>query len=609
MRSEKLYEALTDVDDVLVNEAGEAPARQRKKKPLRLRWIGAIAAMLVLVLLATIVLRPGNETITACALEKPVYPACAPYPLISENNNNIDEDAFREAMEALAKDAKKRAEARKNYSTQALDSYLCAAIPAYLGGRNGENVACSPINLYLSLAMLAETTDDESRGQILSLLGVENMDSLRKIANSIFLANYINDGVNKSLLAAALWLRDDMDYNAETVKRLAEVYYAASYRGTMGSEDYDKLLREWLNEQTDNLLEGLTDGISLDPETVLALTTTVDFAAKWYEEFQPERTIDGTFHAPNGEEPCRMMRQSETGTYCWGKQFGATSLPLANGGKMRFLLPDEGVSPEALLRDSEAIRYLLSSGYGSWENSKQLIVHLSLPKFDVSSQLELTDALKGLGVQDVFDPAQADFSPLTKRDGVYLSEATHGTRVVVDEEGVTAASFTVLIGAGAAEPPDEEIEFTLDRPFLFAIYGADGLPLFVGIVNHPTGGAADGGKRSNEAIKPQPLPTAGTKAEAETEAQEERLEYEDLCNLRSAYGEALNALLTGTGDTSSLYQIHQKEPGWGTDASGLPDELADAAEALSQYTDGRFSLTVTVDENGNAKYTLNHVAD
>ncbi len=29
-------------------------------------------------------------------------------------------------------------------------------------------------------------------------------------------------------------------------------------------------------------------------------------------------------------------------------------------------------------------------------------------------------------------------------------------------------------------PPEEEVDFTLDRPFLFVITGEDGLPLFVG---------------------------------------------------------------------------------------------------------------------------------
>ncbi len=33
--------------------------------------------------------------------------------------------------------------------------------------------------------------------------------------------------------------------------------------------------------------------------------------------------------------------------------------------------------------------------------------------------------------------------------------------------------------------PDEIVNFTLDRPFLFAITGDDGPPLFAGVVNEP----------------------------------------------------------------------------------------------------------------------------
>ena len=48
--------------------------------------------------------------------------------------------------------------------------------------------------------------------------------------------------------------------------------------------------------------------------------------------------------------------------------------------------------------------------------------------------------------------------------------------------GVTAAAYTVMAEAGATLPPDEEVDFVLDRPFLLAITGADGAPLFAGVV-------------------------------------------------------------------------------------------------------------------------------
>ena len=68
---------------------------------------------------------------------------------------------------------------------------------------------------------------------------------------------------------------------------------------------------------------------------------------------------------------------------------------------------------------------------------------------------------------------------------IFLAQASHAARVVIDEEGCTAAAFTVLPAPGNAMPPDEEVDFVLDRPFLFCITGESGLPLFVGIVNYP----------------------------------------------------------------------------------------------------------------------------
>ena len=64
--------------------------------------------------------------------------------------------------------------------------------------------------------------------------------------------------------------------------------------------------------------------------------------------------------------------------------------------------------------------------------------------------------------------------------------ANHAARVVIDEEGCTAAAFTVVAPGGSAAPEDE-VDFVLDRPFLFCITGDSGLPLFVGIVNNPAG--------------------------------------------------------------------------------------------------------------------------
>ena len=71
------------------------------------------------------------------------------------------------------------------------------------------------------------------------------------------------------------------------------------------------------------------------------------------------------------------------------------------------------------------------------------------------------------------------------RNDIFLAKAQHDSRVAIDEEGVTAAAYTVMMTAGAGMPPEDEMDFVVDRPFLFVITNQDNLPLFVGIVNQP----------------------------------------------------------------------------------------------------------------------------
>ena len=146
---------------------------------------------------------------------------------------------------------------------------------------------------------------------------------------------------------------------------------------------------------------------------------------------------------------------------------------------MELILPDEGSTPEALLAGEELWRFLFTET--PWEQQKFLTVDLSLPRFDISADMDLGEGLRQLGVRDVFDAGRADFSPLCAGEA-RLSQARHGARLCADEEGVEAAAYTVMAVAGAAMPPEERVDFTLERPFLFLLRSQQGAPLFLGIV-------------------------------------------------------------------------------------------------------------------------------
>ena len=121
---------------------------------------------------------------------------------------------------------------------------------------------------------------------------------------------------------------------------------------------------------------------------------------------------------------------------------------------MWLLLPDEDVSVDDLLTDSEALGFITAKKKRTWENQKQMKVTLSMPKFDISANLDLSNGLKQLGIADCFDVRKADFSTILP-DGrdAFVSEIEQRVRVSVDEEGAEGASVTIILDAASAPPP------------------------------------------------------------------------------------------------------------------------------------------------------------
>ena len=513
-------------------ELKEKAARPAARRPYA-RWTGAVAAVLAVAILGGIAMWPGKDQPSAdnpngpapfslggdsrTAGQPPVspyalavadYPEVAPYPRDEDFfSGALDgEDAWEEAGEAYDKayaawsHDMKALRSGTDY-TGLMDSFISRSTAQFLTDAGEENRVYSPLNVYMALSMLAETTGDNTRRQILDLLQVDSVETLRERAAALWKDHYRNDGTVTSILGNSLWLRDDFTYGQKTLDTLAKDYYASSFSGKMGSEEYNQALRDWLNEQTNGLLAEQAEGLEMKPETVLALASTIYFKAAWDGEFSKERTETDTFHAPSGDVDAEFMRRAMEDSFYWGDNFTAVCLPFQRGGGMWLILPAEGYSVDELLQTGEATDFLLAPKYDEyddqgnvtqegWTGQKFLTINLSMPKFDVSSDLDLIDGLQKLGVTDVFDYTVSNFDPLeaSTDEPIYVSTAQHAARVKVDEEGCEAAAYTVLMAeCGAAMPPDDEVDFTLDRPFLFSITAESGLPLFTGVVNQPNG--------------------------------------------------------------------------------------------------------------------------
>ena len=500
--NEELNKALEQISDDHLNEAA---AYQRKPFP----WMKSIAAVLALVIAWTAIWAAFEPTIgpdatrpTIIGGPKPAYPsnlsgiqspgtlqlsnlvAAPSYPQMPQCPDYTKADPYSDEYYELTQAWRKGHTAQYNQPAgyaDSLNEFWQRSIAQFLSGEG--NRAYSPANVYMALAMLAETTGGNSRQQILNLLGADSIEDLRTQAGHVWNAQYCDDGQSTSLMANSLWLDDTYSFKDNAVQNLVNHYYASIFNGDLGTEELNQQLRDWINSQTGGLLQERAENLELSPYAIFALVSTIYFSAGWDTEFNPEKTADGVFHCKNGDLTTAFMNQTFTfGAYYWGSNFEAVRLRLAKGC-MWLILPDEGVTVEEVLAGEEYLDLVLAPGY--WENKKEIKINLSLPKFDISSQADLITGMKALGLSDVFDPDLSDFTPVTDEADLYVGKIDHAVRVAIDEEGTVAAGYTVIeiLYSGAPISPKNEIDFVLDRPFLFLV--TDDIPLFAGVVEQP----------------------------------------------------------------------------------------------------------------------------
>ncbi|MBP3729000.1 MAG: hypothetical protein J6H18_01860, partial [Lachnospiraceae bacterium] len=487
MKSEEMMEAIGALEDELLKTSEPAQTYRKRKK----WYILAACALLAAALLWGGVQFFGRGEVIqspkakAAALGEPEYPPQKQW-----------EDYYNNQTANLPDPAYERRQKNRG-AGEGLGRFFSEITMRLLAGEEEENVVLSPLNIFMATAMLGEVTGGESRQEILRTLGVDNLEALREKARGVWELCYYDNGKEKTIPANSLWLSNDWDYHPETVDRLARDYYASVFQGEMGDSDYDKLLQDWLDENTGGLLTNQIRQLSFKPDTALRLISTLYLQTKWAVPFDPAQNRELPFHGSQGDQTVTFLHRDDcTRQYLYGPNFIILELSTFQGGSVWFFLPDEGVSLEEMIREEGFASFLeepVASNYVKYDEKSDaylpqtyrgvtagdsIKINLSIPKLDLSCKLDLQECLGDMGIERCLEAEKADFSPLLKNGKAYLQEASHTSRLIMDEEGITAASYVDYL-VGAALPPQEEIDIVLDRPFVFLITSRN-LPLYAG---------------------------------------------------------------------------------------------------------------------------------
>ena len=459
MKEKKIFDAITDVRDELIEEAKDT--NLKRKNNLRRKWT-AVAACAALVIIGTVYFWGENNSSSPGPIMDVVYPKAYAFD---------DDDTLRKVREENPVD----------------DSFIAAINDfSYKTGHlvltdGGKNINYSPLSLYYALSIAASGAKSETEAELLDLLGIDDTQELSDQCGNLYRILYRDNEIGKLKIANSIWMDDDMKGEAilfkdDFVKNSAENFYASSFSVDFAGEETGKAMADWISTNTKGTL---SPAIETNPEQILTILNTVYFYDQWINRFDKNKTAEDAFYLSNGSEvKSDFMNQTfVSARFTKGKGFTRAGLSLKNAGQMVFILPDQGVSAYDLVTSPEQMKEIFEGGEGY--NGE---VVWKIPKFSFSSKLSMTDVLKNLGVSSAFT-TEADFTGITDHMA-YITGVLQETHIAIDEDGVEASAFTQIDYAGSAMP-EGRAEMILNRPFIYGIIAQNRSLLFVGVCENP----------------------------------------------------------------------------------------------------------------------------
>lgn len=342
------------------------------------------------------------------------------------------------------------------------------------------NVVLSPLGASMALGMTMNGAGGATFDAMRSALGFGTLTPEEiNAAYRDLIARLTSLDPNVRLeIANAVWTKEGVTFHDAFLQAVRAAFGASTEALDFADPDAVVAINEWVAERTDGLIDSIVD--ALDPSLVMLLANAVYFEGTWTTQFDPANTRRAAFRREDGSETdVDMMSLSNVEVLRGrGDSYSAVELPYGDGAfAMVVVLPDEGVGARDWLAELDADEW---TAVVEGLTSDRLNL-LSIPKFTLTFDTYLNDALKALGMTPAFRPG-ADFTRMSPSgDQMCIDFVRQKTRVEVDERGTRAAAATG-VGVGVVSFTG----FVADRPFVFAIRErSTGAILFIGLVGDP----------------------------------------------------------------------------------------------------------------------------
>ena len=341
-----------------------------------------------------------------------------------------------------------------------------------------KDLLISPLSIELALAMTANGAKGQTKAEIEKLLcGDMTVEEL-----NLYLNNYVSllptDDKYKMHIANSIWFRDEADrltVNEAFLEKNKDYYCAQIFKKNFGDSQTVTDINDWVNNNTDGMIDKIVDGISGD--TVMYLINALCFDAEWEKQYLLSDIVKRDFTNISGETKKVDMMHSEESYY----------IETENAKGFMKHYKDKKYSFVALLpNENDIYGYIdsltpeyIESALNNVQNKGGYAV---MPKFSYEYELSMNGVLKSLGMPTAFDGFKADFTDMatSTRGNIFIGDVLHKTFIQVDELGTKAGAVTKVEMWDECAPM-YEWEITLDRPFVYMIIdNANNMPIFMG---------------------------------------------------------------------------------------------------------------------------------
>lgn len=321
---------------------------------------------------------------------------------------------------------------------------------------NGEatNTAISPVSIALCLGMLANSSDDYTAASVAEALGYSDLGDFNEVCRQLIKFLPCQEHGAQLSLANSVWYDHSLTVPDSYSQFMTDLFASQIFPEDFSSKSTVDLVNKWCSDNTNGMIDKIISEINAAQKVMFL--NALYFAGAWRTPFDKSLTHSSLFTTPAGSVSVDMMQKDFRTIYHYNDTYESAAINFkGQATELVLYLPREGVS----------VKQLIESVKSGSHSSKDAIVHLGLPKFDISCTLDMSEILPEMGINLM------SVIPSPMGQNIEFSfKFIHKAAAKFDEDGATVAAVSYAGGEAADLPVEpDEITLTLDRPFIYTI--------------------------------------------------------------------------------------------------------------------------------------------